>query len=175
MYQGREWTKCLPRRSGGPLVIKDDNGGSDLQVGVVSWGIICAADQFPNVHARVSQAYDWIQSEVCKGDEYASEAGFDCSSISTTPPILSPTNPPIFLPTNSPIFSPTTDGDLLDDLLDVILVRLTALGLKVYTRMWCLIQQKIIRKRLIGCCQITWRMNESAQRWETIELCSDLE
>ena len=111
----------------------------------------------------VYQAYNWIQSKVCKGDEYASEAGFDCSSISTTPPILSHTNPPIFLPTNSPIFSPTIDGDLLDDLLDVILVRLMALGLKVYTQMWCLIQQKIICKQLIGCCQKTWRMNESAQ------------
>jgi trypsin len=67
--------------SGGPLVIKDDNGGSDLQVGVVSWGIICAADQFPNVHAHVSQAYNWIQSEVCKGSEYTSEAGFDSASF----------------------------------------------------------------------------------------------
>ena len=46
--------------SGGPLVIKDDNNESDLQVGILSWGIICAADQFPNVHARVSQAYNWI-------------------------------------------------------------------------------------------------------------------
>ena len=35
--------------SGGPLVIKGDNGGSDMQVGVVLWGIICAADQFPNI------------------------------------------------------------------------------------------------------------------------------
>ena len=120
MYQEENGQSACHGNSGGPLVIKDDNSGSDLQVGVVSWGIICAADQFPNVHACVSQAYDWIQSEVCKGSEYASEAGFDCSSVSTNPPILSPTNPPIFLPTNSPIFSPTTDGDLLDDLLDVI-------------------------------------------------------
>ena len=65
--------------SGGPLVIKGDDAVTDVQVGVVSWGTGCAANQFPGVYAHVSQAYDWIQSEVCKGSNYASEAGFDCS------------------------------------------------------------------------------------------------
>ena len=64
--------------SGGPLVVKDDDG--DVQVGVISGGISCAMDQFPGVYARVSQAYKWIQEEVCKGSAYASEAGFDCGS-----------------------------------------------------------------------------------------------
>ncbi len=67
--------------SGGPLVIKGVDAASDVQVGVVSWGFGCAIDQFPGVYARVSQAYDWIQSEVCKGSDYASDAGFDCSAI----------------------------------------------------------------------------------------------
>lgn len=60
--------------SGGPLV--QDN----TQVGVVSWGIGCASDHFPGVYARVSKAHAWIQREVCKGSDYADEAGFDCSN-----------------------------------------------------------------------------------------------
>jgi trypsin len=66
--------------SGGPLIIKGDDGSADVQVGVVSWAIGCAAAGFPGVYARVSYAYDWIRSEVCKGSAYASEAGFDCST-----------------------------------------------------------------------------------------------
>jgi hypothetical protein len=99
--------------SGGPLVIKGDSGSADVQVGVVSWGIGCALDPFPGVYARVSNAYEWIKTEVCNGSTYASEAGFDCSSIvfsptnppaySTSPPVSSPTNPPAF-PTNPPAF-----------------------------------------------------------------------
>jgi len=60
--------------SGGPLVTS--NG---VQVGVVSWGISCAHASFPGVYARVSRAYDWIEREVCKGSDYAREAGFSCS------------------------------------------------------------------------------------------------
>jgi trypsin len=62
--------------SGGPLV------SGNTQVGVVSWGIGCASDAFPGVYARVSRGYDWIKSEVCKGSQYAAEAGFDCSGAS---------------------------------------------------------------------------------------------
>lgn len=64
--------------SGGPLIVKGNNAGRDVQVGVVSWGIGCASEHFPGVYARVSRAYDWIEDEVCKGSAYASEAGFDC-------------------------------------------------------------------------------------------------
>mmetsp|Transcript_32351 Transcript_32351/g.68054 ORF Transcript_32351/g.68054 Transcript_32351/m.68054 type:complete len:315 (+) Transcript_32351:247-1191(+) len=66
--------------SGGPLVIKGGNAGADVQVGVVSWGVGCASQHFPGVYSRVSRAYDWIESEICEGSKYASEAGFDCSS-----------------------------------------------------------------------------------------------
>ena len=68
--------------SGGPLVIKgvDSDGESDVQVGVVSWGIGCANRNFPGVYARVSRAYDWIEAEVCGKSVFAAEAGFDCGS-----------------------------------------------------------------------------------------------
>ncbi|KAL7524812.1 hypothetical protein ACHAXR_000725, partial [Thalassiosira sp. AJA248-18] len=65
--------------SGGPLVLS--NGGKDVQVGVVSWGIGCASEDFPGVYARVSRAYKWIEEEVCDDNkQYADEAGFDCGS-----------------------------------------------------------------------------------------------
>ncbi|KAL3808686.1 hypothetical protein ACHAXA_009239 [Cyclostephanos tholiformis] len=75
--------------SGGPLVIKGDDGAPDLQLGVVSFGsgLGCATD-VPDVYARISHAYEWIQSEICMGSVYASEAGFDCSSISTIDSVL---------------------------------------------------------------------------------------
>ena len=73
--------------SGGPLV------AGDVQVGVVSWGISCASDVFPGVYARVSRAYDWITEEVCRGSDYAAEAGFDCSGGRAPAPAPRPSSP----------------------------------------------------------------------------------
>jgi secreted trypsin-like serine protease len=76
--------------SGGPLVVLGDNARSDVQVGVVSWHVGCATE-LPSVYARVSHFYDWIQSQVCNGSSYASEAGFDCSDGSDG--IIQPVDP----------------------------------------------------------------------------------
>ncbi|KAL7466479.1 hypothetical protein ACHAXS_006787 [Conticribra weissflogii] len=53
--------------SGGPLILRGNasDGSKDVQVGIVSWGIGCAEKSFPGVYARVSKAYDWIQSNTC--------------------------------------------------------------------------------------------------------------
>lgn len=66
--------------SGGPLIIKGGSSNSDVQVGVVSWGVGCAHEDFPGVYSRVSEAYTWIEKKVCKGSSHASAAGFDCGS-----------------------------------------------------------------------------------------------
>lgn len=44
--------------SGGPLVV--DSNGEYQQIGVVSWGIGCAAQGYPGVYARVSEFLPWI-------------------------------------------------------------------------------------------------------------------
>jgi len=66
--------------SGGPLVIRGGSAGSDVQVGVVSWGVGCAHDDFPGVYARISKVYSWIENEACRGSKHhATEAGFNCN------------------------------------------------------------------------------------------------
>jgi len=69
--------------SGGPLVVRgdDEDGGEDVQVGVVSWGVGCASSSFPGVYARVSSAYSWIKTEVCANSSSPPES-FNCSGES---------------------------------------------------------------------------------------------
>jgi trypsin len=85
--------------SGGPVVIKGSDAASDVQVGVVSFGIYCAIGS-PGVYSRVSKAYDWIANEVCAYDLLKAEmAGFDCALASTWAPTASPiTLAPTFTP-----------------------------------------------------------------------------
>lgn len=55
--------------SGGPLIHHQGEfermpwggPGTDVQVGVISWGVGCARSGNPGVYARVSTAYNWIQ------------------------------------------------------------------------------------------------------------------
>ena len=46
--------------SGGPLLANTNNGWQ--QVGIVSWGVGCAAEGYPGVFTRVSSFNDWIDA-----------------------------------------------------------------------------------------------------------------
>ena len=50
--------------SGGPLIINTNEGWQ--QIGIVSWGIGCAADGFPGVYTRTAVFSDWI-NEITNG------------------------------------------------------------------------------------------------------------
>jgi secreted trypsin-like serine protease len=50
--------------SGGPLVVNTNEGWQ--QIGVVSYGVGCAAAEFPDVYARIGQFTSWIDS-ITKG------------------------------------------------------------------------------------------------------------
>lgn len=50
--------------SGSPLFTDSNGDGIFEQVGLVSWGIGCADEQYPGVYARVSAGYDWIRDVV---------------------------------------------------------------------------------------------------------------
>jgi len=57
--------------SGGPLLLKGSSSSSsssdddDELVGLVSWGISCADDEYPGVYTRISYYYDWIIETMC--------------------------------------------------------------------------------------------------------------
>lgn len=48
--------------SGGPLLSAEE---TNLQVGIVSWGLGCARPNYPGVYARVSTMFPWIQAQSC--------------------------------------------------------------------------------------------------------------
>ena len=80
--------------SGGPLIIPGNDTSSDVQIGVVSWGIGCAR-MFPGVYSRVSIAYDWIKETVC--------------NVSSVPPnelcdLQEPTASPTYVPSLVSLF-----------------------------------------------------------------------
>jgi trypsin len=48
--------------SGGPII----SPGTNIQVGIVSWGNGCGNATYPGVYARVDKGYSWIEETVCK-------------------------------------------------------------------------------------------------------------
>ncbi len=91
--------------SGGPLVLKRSQG-EDVQMGVVSWGLGCADEDFPGVYARVSSAYNWIREVTCMRS-VSPPAYFDCDELE-----LSSAELPTYSPTKSPSLNPTASTSL---------------------------------------------------------------
>jgi len=56
-----ENTDSCEADSGGPILVK----GTNIQIGLVSWGNGCANPTFPGIYARVSSAIEWIDEKVC--------------------------------------------------------------------------------------------------------------
>ena len=83
--------------SGGPLIIKGEREGLDLQVGIVSWGRGCAL--YPGVYSRVSSGYPWIRSHICWSSRNP-PAYMKCADSERSPefiqeaPTLSPVDQP---------------------------------------------------------------------------------
>merc|ERR1711937_399572 len=78
--------------SGGPLYDKN----ADTLVGVTSWGIGCALEDYPGVYSRISDQWEsWIKPTIC--DNHSSPKPDFCSSDPTPP---SPTPPSPTPPTN---------------------------------------------------------------------------
>ena len=127
--------------SGGPLIVRGNDASEDVQVGVVSWGIGCASEDYPGVYARVSAQYEWIRAEVCAWSNFA-PSEFDCSNA-PPPGTLSPTpasggnnnnddwndgNNPNNFPTLSPTLSPTSQTTQADDDWDIFPTYLPSLS-----------------------------------------------
>ncbi len=53
--------------SGGPLIVADKRGNGWLLVGITSWGIGCAAPNYPGVYAKVMNYTDWIEENTNTG------------------------------------------------------------------------------------------------------------
>lgn len=61
--------------SGGPLITAD---GTNVLVGVVSWGQGCADPDFPGVYARVSSQYSWIETYLVDGSSSGGDRSLTC-------------------------------------------------------------------------------------------------
>lgn len=65
------WLECWGD-SGGPLILHSGeyrdgpwgNQSSDVQVGVISWGLGCARPGYPGVYSNIAHMYDWIVDTV---------------------------------------------------------------------------------------------------------------
>jgi secreted trypsin-like serine protease len=66
--------------SGGPLVVNGP-GPKPIQMGIVSWGIGCAAATKPGVYTRLSAYFSWVQGIIGRSpiDNFSSAASSTCA------------------------------------------------------------------------------------------------
>ena len=89
--------------SGGPLVLTCEATGQDLQVGIVSFGLSCAAPQYPGVYAKVSTGFGFINgiveaqghtlNTIASLDDFCLVGGTQAPTAPTPPPTAFPTFP----------------------------------------------------------------------------------
>jgi Trypsin len=99
--------------SGGPLIVGASDG-SDLQVGVVSWGFGCAQENFPGVYSRTSFDPDWMTSIVCQHSVSPPEY-FQCKNETLNDDKLDN----VFNATVAPSHAPLVDDGLLTGTIQI--------------------------------------------------------
>ena len=98
--------------SGGPLIIPGVSDSSDVQVGVVSWGIGCAYSGYPGVYSKISESWDdFLSDQLAKW-------GVDITTPEVPGP--SPTTPVPEVPSPSPTTPPPTECILCEDKSDYL-------------------------------------------------------
>merc|ERR1712086_693000 len=96
---------------------------TDELVGIVSWGISCADQDYPGVYTRISYYYDWIVDTMCElnPDPIGLPAGVVCpnnnngGSAPVPSPVYSPVSSPVSSPVYSPVYSPPVSSPVAMD------------------------------------------------------------
>ena len=108
--------------SGGPLVVKGSNETEDVQVGIVSWGYLCAEEMYPGVFSRVgySNMISWINTMTClvTGVDYCLDApsGSPTLPVTSAPTRASSNNPKRSIKRSlAPSLSPTIINNPIDN------------------------------------------------------------